>query len=41
MGTIDLVQGEGSYECYTYTKNIIAKAQGLVELPHQHLGGMF
>jgi hypothetical protein len=41
MGTFDLVQGEGSYECFSYKKKPIAKAQGLVELHHQNLGGVF
>jgi hypothetical protein len=39
MGTFDLAEWEGRYECFSYKKKPIAKAQSLVELRHQNPGG--
>jgi hypothetical protein len=41
MGTFELAEWEGIYECFSDKKKPMAKAQGLVELHHQHLGGVF
>jgi hypothetical protein len=41
MGTFGLAEWEGNYECFSFKKKPIEKAQGLVELHHQNLGGMF